>query len=113
MEWHSIEGYPGLLINRSGDVIGKRGKILRPSNPKGYALISTYVGSKLVTAYIHRLLAITFIQNPDPVNKTNVNHIDGNKNNNCLSNLEWVTPKENVAHAIALGLRKSKYGDAK
>ncbi len=47
--------------------------------------------------YVHRLIAETFIPNPD--NKKQVNHKDGNRRNNNLSNLEWVTQAENLAHA--------------
>jgi hypothetical protein len=52
--------------------------------------------------YIHRLLAICFIDNPH--NKPQVNHIDGNSLNNSLTNLEWVTAKENIRHAWDIGL---------
>jgi hypothetical protein len=45
--------------------------------------------------YVHRLVALHFIPNNDPLHKTIVNHIDGNKLNNNVSNLEWVTPREN------------------
>ncbi|AYV85570.1 MAG: putative intron HNH endonuclease [Satyrvirus sp.] len=53
---------------------------------------------------IHRLVAKFFIKNDDPENKTVVNHINGNKLDNCVTNLEWVTPSQNVQHAIDNGL---------
>lgn len=55
--------------------------------------------------FAHRLVAIAYIPNDDP-NKTEVNHKDGNKLNNCVDNLEWVSAKENAQHALAIELRK-------
>ena len=54
----------------------------------------------------HRLVALAFIPNDDPKHKTEVNHIDGNKLNNNVENLEWVTPSQNQQHALQLELRQ-------
>ena len=56
--------------------------------------------------YIHRIVANTFIPNPE--NKSTVNHIDGDKRNNHISNLEWATYSENFQHALKLGLINNK-----
>ena len=70
--------------------------------PKGYHRIQFMALGRRVTTSAHRLVAIAFIPNPE--NKTDVNHKDGNKNNNHVSNLEWATRKENMAHASKNGL---------
>lgn len=58
------------------------------------------------TTLIHRIIAAAFIQNPDDLPE--VNHKDGNKRNNAVSNLEWVTRSENQAHAYKLGLKSTR-----
>jgi hypothetical protein len=68
----------------------------------GYYLVTLVNSGTRKNQFIHRLLAQHYI--PNPLNKPQVNHIDGNKQNNALSNLEWVTAKENSVHAVKLGL---------
>ena len=60
--------------------------------------------------YAHRLVAENYLEQPLNKNKNQVNHIDGNKLNNISDNLEWVTPKENIRHAIENDLSSIKYG---
>lgn len=59
---------------------------------------------KSSTQYVHRLLGFAFIENP--LNKCCINHIDGDKLNNSIENLEWVTTAENMQHAYNIGLSK-------
>ncbi len=68
----------------------------------GYKMVSNTVNGKQKHFYVHRLLSKAFIPNPE--NKPQVNHIDGDRANNSLPNLEWVTAKENVVHAYQAGL---------
>lgn len=85
-------------------------KALKSSvNPRGYAAVSLQEGKEAKTYLVHRLVAEAFI--PNPMGLSQVNHIDGNKQNNCVNNLEWVSPKENVVHAVkVLGIQ---YGHPK
>lgn len=70
--------------------------VLKGCITSGYRSVKlTYMNGKQQRFYVHRLVALHFIPNNDPLHKTIVNHIDGNKLNNNVSNLEWVTPREN------------------
>lgn len=92
----SVKVLPRLKINGTGSCIRKEA-IRKPSTHKlGYKLITLIKGGKPKTLSVHRLVAMHFIPNPN--NLPVVNHIDFNPSNNCVSNLEWVTAKENVAH---------------
>lgn len=77
--------------------------IMKPYIQHGYAHVTLQINKKPKRFNIHRLVAIAFIPNPE--NKPYVNHIDGDKTNNCVNNLEWVTPSENTQHAIRTGLK--------
>lgn len=77
---------------------------------KGYLKVSFYVNGKNKQFFIHRLVLMTF--NPvKSMEKLQVNHIDGNKQNNYVGNLEWCTNSENQKHAYKIGLSKSKTGE--
>nr|QBK92181.1 MAG: HNH endonuclease [Pithovirus LCPAC304] len=106
-QWKNIEELSKYQISDEGQVRNKRtGKILKQSK-NGYLTVSLrgpYM--KNYARRTHVLVAQTFIVNPDPKNQTIVNHIDGDKFNNNVNNLEWVTPSENYKHALETGLIK-------
>jgi|DEB0MinimDraft_10_1074344.scaffolds.fasta_scaffold176838_1 hypothetical protein len=101
-KWNKIKGFKNYLVSDFGRVKNnKTGRILKPS--KGlYFYVHLCETPKRKTASIHRLVAQAFIENE--LNKPQVNHIDGNKLNNHVSNLEWVTGGENIRHARDTGL---------
>src|SRR5690606_30393124 len=101
-EWRDIKGFPGWEVSSLGAVRGPgrwgRPSLLRPQqNGRGYLKVS--LGRSNVR-YIHRLVAEAFL--PIPEGEAHVNHIDGNKANNVLSNLEWVDRVGNAQHASAM-----------
>ncbi len=87
----------------NGRCDNRKGKLLKPSIDKyGYKKVVLTKNGKRKTYTVHRLVAMAFI--PNPYSKKTVNHIDGNKLNNCVDNLEWATSKEQKEHAIKHGL---------
>ncbi len=123
--WKDIEGFEGLCqISSFGTVrvldrtietkTGKRiykGRILKQVfTPNGYAFVGPVLNNNRVAIHIHTALAKYFIPNPE--NKEYVNHINGVKSDNRLENLEWVSARENQAHArmiLSKGSKSSKY----
>jgi hypothetical protein len=104
-----IEGFEGYYISSEGYVFSKkRNIILKGSMTKKNGYIQVYLlKNKIIHRFlIHRLVAIYFLDNP--YHKKEVNHIDGNKLNNNISNLEWVTKQENMSHALKKGLFRPK-----
>jgi len=101
--WVVINNYPLYSISNLGNVKNNKTnlKLKIDHNKDGYCQVKLY-NPKPKTKTIHRLVALHFIENPE--NKREVNHKDGNKLNNCVNNLEWVTKKENKAHADTTGL---------
>jgi hypothetical protein len=112
--WKDIKGYEGIYqISNLGRV--KRisnihwcnlkyrdNYYLKPlDNGKGYLRIKLTVKSKSRRVMLHRLIAEAFIENPN--NYPFVNHIDGNKKNNNLNNLEWCTQSQNCLHSVKMG----------
>lgn len=114
--WKDIEGYENKYqVSNLGRIkslknrYGYREKILNPPlTKKGYKRITLTLNGKKKNYMIHRLVAQAFIPNPN--NLPQVNHIDGNKTNNRVNNLEWCTNGENQIHAWKNGLNKGATG---
>ena len=127
-EWKPVKGYEGLYeVSSAGHVRGldreikyfdsvagkdrvrmQYGKTLSGSNTgNGYrSVMLCDAGQQKKRLYIHRLVAGEFIENPE--NKSQVNHINGDKTDNRVENLEWSTRLENMHHGLANGL--NRYG---
>ena len=111
----NFEGYyevsnTGKVRRKQCETIYKDGRVAHFSqtilkgtpNRKGYLRVYLSVKSKKYTKSLHRIVAESFIDNP--LNKNTVNHVDCNKLNNHVSNLEWATNAENMRHAFANGI---------
>tara|TARA_R100001198_G_C5240711_1_gene218019 strand:- start:37 stop:624 length:588 start_codon:yes stop_codon:yes gene_type:complete len=116
-EWRDIEGFEGkyqvsdlgrvrsldrIIYNkRFNKNINRKGVVIKPRvNKAGYLSVLLYRNNKSVPRYIHRLVAINFIKNPHMLPE--VNHIDENKGNNHLDNLEWCTRSQNINHGSCI-----------
>lgn len=118
--WLPVKGFEGLYeVSDMGRVrsldkmcpIGKRqmlkkGRVLKPTIARGYCRVFLCNGNKETRCdmSIHRLTATAFI--PNAANLPSINHIDGNKQNNNIENLEWCDQSHNMQHAFKIGLIK-------
>lgn len=90
-------------ISDTGEIRNdKTGKLLAQTIQQGYCHVTLHINGKQLRRRVHRLVAEVFIPNVE--NKPYVNHKDGNRANNNVTNLEWVTPSENTQHAVKTGL---------
>lgn len=109
-EWRQTTRNRNYVVSDTGRVrrIGSDKDHSVRNDRRGYLIIDLYADGKCSTERVHTLVAEAFVPNPD--NKPEVNHEDGNKHNNRASNLTWVTKKENCEHAWRTGLAKPSYG---
>lgn len=110
--WESVKGFASrYVISNKGRIAsiltnGKYKILKHKITQWGYHSIGLYDGNreyKKKFYMIHRLVALAFIKNLN--NYPQVNHIDGNKNNNCVENLEWCTASQNILHSFRIGLK--------
>ena len=111
-----IKGFPNYSIHADGSVFNEELKILKkPAVIRGYYYVDLYYRGKRRNMRLGRLVAQHFVENPN--NLPQINHIDGNRLNDKMTNLEWVTAKENAIHRVKTykekGLYKSPRGNIK
>lgn len=104
--WKPIIGYEGLYeVSNLGRIVSldynrtKERKLLKDGDSNGYRKVILYKKGKTKNMKCHKLVAVAFISNPN--NYQIINHLDSDRTNNCVSNLEWCTTKQNVEHCWA------------
>jgi len=99
----NVRSHVRIVRSTHGGEYIKEGKVLKQNdNGQGYLQVMLCINGSNKTERVHRLVALTFIDNPGNLPK--VNHIDANKRNNTIENLEWCTQQENITHAKNNGL---------
>ena len=107
--WREWPQDPRIMVSNKGNVVSYKSGVPHPLkvcyNNGGYQVVGAVYGS---TSYVHRMVADTWIDNPIPNYYTQVNHINGNKDDNRVENLEWVTQSQNIRHAYRNGSNKGR-----
>ena len=112
--WMDIPMYTGIYeVSTLGRVRSKiTNEFAKPfKNEKGYLIVKIYLNGQMKNERVHRLVALTFIPNPN--NYPQVNHIDYDRTNNRIDNLEWCTDEQNVQHSMCHLNGKSVYCNGK
>lgn len=124
--WKDIEGYEGryqvsnigrvkslgrFVENPIHGLIWRKEKIMSPARDKGgYRQFTVCKSGSQRSLKLHRIVGFLFVNNPDPANLPDINHNDGNKDNNAASNLSWTNDSLNGQHAWDTGLRTKRFG---
>ena len=99
MNYKQIKDFPNYVVTDDGKIINKNNGYIKHTylNDDGYEVVKLYNHNKCKVKFIHRLMAIAFL--PNPQNLPEVNHKDGIKTHNIISNLEWCDHSYNIKHA--------------
>lgn len=102
-----MKSYYNYFVSESGDIYNSFGRKLKPAlNIKGYPMVSLRVNGKPHTKTVHRIVAETYIPNPEGL--SDVDHIDGCRTNNHITNLRWLSHGDNIRHCYALENRSAR-----
>ncbi len=100
--WKPLERLPGYEVSNYGKVRSLKSGTAKlmsvAENNRGYLLCCLFSNKKRMTGYVHRLVAEAFIPTDLNIHLAHVNHKDKNPKNNCVENLEWIHPIENMLH---------------
>ena len=104
--WRTIPSFPVYSASNYGRIRNEgTGRIMHVYvDTRGYLSLTLRRDGRQIIQRVHRLVAEAFLGGPHP--ELDVNHIDGDKTNNCIENLEWCTREENIRHAVSNGLRQ-------
>jgi hypothetical protein len=113
MDTKEIKGYEGYYyINEVGIIYNRFDKKCKIHISKnGYCVVNFCVNYKTRQKYLHRIIAETFIPNPN--NYKTVNHINGIKTDNRIENLEWMSLEDNLKHAYKIGIKNNEHSKLK
>src|SRR5882757_4314780 len=108
--WGNVRSLDRLISLKQTHVRKCKGKLKNPYKLGDYLGVTLSFGTRelRIREYVHKMVARAFVDNPCPVIYIEANHLDGNKLNNYYKNLKWCTHQQNIQHAWATGLCKSK-----